>query len=212
MNALRAVPDDSDGSADNAGTDSAAVVEVLTSLADELAYDPATDPEALLLCALMWSNHTGGLPSEDQRIAAVLTDRDFEITAYARLFTVLANLITAGEHYDPASVTMALVRSGADGEKDASLRRRLNEVITARADGYKATHYADMVLSQSYRRSFHATGAAITEAATQLPEEDLFEHMVEHGRRQRAAFHRLNTFRRHGLDTVDSPATGPQGA
>ncbi|OZD18329.1 hypothetical protein CH253_17880 [Rhodococcus sp. 06-156-3C] len=206
MNALRAVPDDSDGSADNAGTDSASVVEVLTSLADELAYDPATDPEALLLCALMWSNHTGGLPTEDRRIAAVLTDRDFEITAYGRLFTVLASLITAGEHYDPASVTMALVRSGADGEKDASLRRRLNEVITARADGYKATHYADMVLSQSYRRSFHAVGAAIAEAATQLPEEDLFEHMVEHGRRQRAAYERLNQFRSGQTDTGGDPA------
>ncbi|OZF06011.1 hypothetical protein CH300_12370 [Rhodococcus sp. 15-1154-1] len=206
MNALRAVPTPDDEAAQHDAESSAAVVEVLTSLADELAYDPATDPEALLLCALMWSDHTGGLPSEDRRIAEILTDRDFEITAYGRLFTVIADLITAGEHYDPASVTITLVRAGADGEKDANVRRRLNEVITARADGYKATHYADMVLSQSYRRSFHTAAVAIMQAAEEAPEEYLFEHMLEHGRRQRAAFNRLNHFRSAHTDNDENPA------
>lgn len=156
---------------------------------------PATDPEALLLCALMWSAHTGGVSTEDQRITAIVTGDDFDTVAYRRLFVVIAALVAAGEPYDPASVTAAFMRSGSGGAKDAPLLRRLNEVITAGADGFTATHYADIVLSQSYRRSYRTVAAAIVQAAEELPEEYLFDHLVEYGRAQRALWKRLNAFR-----------------
>lgn len=191
MNALRAVPapDDPD----------AMTYADLTSAPEEIdggtAFEPATDPEALLLCAMMWTHRTGGDTTEIQRITDTLAVADFDDIGYGRLFAVLAELVSGDRPHDPASVTDALIRSGAHGAKDAPLRRRLNGVITAGAEALLITHYADIVLSQSYRRSFRRVGTAITDAAGQLPEEDLFEHMLEHGRRQRAAFHRLNTFR-----------------
>ncbi|OLT31516.1 hypothetical protein BJF84_27010 [Rhodococcus sp. CUA-806] len=121
----------------------------------------------------MWSNNTGGVATEDQRVASILTVDDFDDPAYRRMFTVITDLITAGQPYDPASVTAALMRSGADGAKDSALRRRLNEVITTGADGLAVVHYAGIVLSQSYRRSFHTAGQAIMQGAEELPEEDL---------------------------------------
>lgn len=194
-------PDDSAGSSDRYA-ESALPPEAVAAIDDELDDDPATDPEALLVCALMWSDHTGGVATEDRRITTVLTVEDFESPAYGQLFATVAQLIAAGDRYDPASVAAALGRSGADGAKDAPLRRRLNEVITAGADGFNATHYAGLVLSQSYRRGFYAAGTAITQASREIPEEDLMEHMVHHGRRRRAALRRLTSFRNGGTETV----------
>lgn len=159
------------------------------------AHRPATDPEALLLCALMWSAHTGGVSTEDQRVTATVTADDFDGVAYRRIFVVIAGLIAAGEPYDPASVTAAFMRSGSSGAKDAPLLRSLNEVITAGADGFTAVHYADIVLSQAYRRSYRTVAASIVQAAEELPEEYLFDHLVEYGRAQRALWQRLNAFR-----------------
>lgn len=204
MNALRAVPDDSAGSAETARADLAPVEEDYTDGA--AAYEPATDPEALLLCALMWTHLTGGLPTETRRIAAILTADDFDDLAYGRLFAVIAHQIESELPYDPATIGDALLRSGAVGAKDAPLRRRLNGVITAGSDGFTATHYAEIVLSQAYRRSFHVAGTSIVHAAEELPEEDLFAHMVEHGRRQRAAYERLNQFRSGHTETGENPA------
>jgi replicative DNA helicase len=162
------------------------------------AHRPDTDPEALLLSALMWSNHPAGPTPETQRVVAIVTAADFDAAAYARLYEVIAALVVAGEQHDPASVTHALARAGSSGHAgDAgdALRHRLTGVATAGGHAAAAAHYADMVLSQAYRRSYRTVGDAIAQAADQLPEEQLFDHMVEHGRNQRALWNRLNTFR-----------------
>ncbi|OZD12075.1 MULTISPECIES: DnaB-like helicase N-terminal domain-containing protein [Nocardiaceae] len=203
MNALRAVPDEGSGSADNARADLAPVEDDYEIAA---ASEPAADPEALLLCALMWSFHPTSDNTETRRIIATLTADDFDDVAYGRLFTIIADHVTTAAPYDAATIAHALHRSGADGAKDAPLRRRLNGVITAGAEALLITHYADIVLSQAYRRSFHVAGASITQAAEELPEEYLMEHMVEHGRRQRSYFHRLNQFRRAETPAGENPA------
>ncbi len=159
------------------------------------AHQPSTDPEALLLSALMWSNHPAGPTAETQRIIAAVTAADFDAAAYARLYEVIAALVVAGEQHDPASVTHALARAGSSGHTGDSLRHRLTGVATAGGHAAAAAHYADMVLSQAYRRSYRTVGDAIAQAAEELPEEQLFDHMVEHGRTQRALWNRLNTFR-----------------
>lgn len=191
MNALRAVP--SPGDADGPGPE--AIDGVLEVLHAELSYDPATDAEALLLCALLWSYKGKHTSPEIARITTTVTAADFHATAYGTLFGVLAQLVEDGVPHDVAGVSNALIRSGGGSDKDGNLRRRLLSAATINADESSATYYADMVLSQAYRRSFRTVGASISEAAEQLPEEDLLAHMVEHGRRQRAAFNRLNTFR-----------------
>lgn len=159
------------------------------------AHQPSTDPEALLLSALMWSNHPAGPTAETQRIIAAVTAADFDAAAYVRLYEVIAALVVAGEQHDPASVTHALARAGSSGHTGDSLRHRLTGVATAGGHAAAAAHYADMVLSQAYRRSYRTVGDAIAQAAEELPEEQLFDHMVEHGRTQRALWNRLNTFR-----------------
>lgn len=195
MNALRAVPDEGAGSAGNAAAD---LAPVETDYTDTAFDNPATDAEALLLCALMWSYKGQRTSPEIARITTTLTTRDFLTSSYGTIFGHLADLVRDGAPHDVAGVTNALIQSGAGTDGSGNLRMRLMNAATAGADELSATHYADMVLSQAYRRSFRLVGAAITEAAEQLPEEDLMEHMVEHGRRQRAAYNRLGTFRSAG--------------
>jgi len=48
------------------------------------------------------------------------------------------------------------------------------------------------LVAGAYRRGFYAAGAAITQAATELPQDQLFEHLVSIGRERRTATERLN--------------------
>lgn len=193
MNALRAVPTPGDDPAAQARADLAPVEDLDTSV--EPGYDPATDPEAMLLCALMDVRNQSANGADVERITGTLTAADFEDPAHARMYGHIVDLIAAGQPHDFASVTGALIRSGADGAKDAPLRKRLMGIVTAGAHSVAAVHYADNVLSQSYRRSFHIAGQRLTQAAEEAPEADLFDYMVELGIQQRAAFNRLNSFR-----------------
>ncbi|OZC62795.1 hypothetical protein CH267_00085 [Rhodococcus sp. 06-621-2] len=194
MNALRAVPepDEGAGSIDPARAD---LVPVEADYGAAVYDNPATDAEALLLCALMWSYKGQNTSPEIARITTTLTSRDFVTSSYGTIFGLLAALVRDGAPHDVAGVTNALISSGAGTDGSGILRMRLMNAATAGADELSATHYADMVLSQAYRRSFRTVGAAISDAAEHLPEEDLFAHMVEHGRRQRAAYERLSQFR-----------------
>ncbi|OZD67622.1 DnaB-like helicase N-terminal domain-containing protein [Rhodococcus sp. 06-1460-1B] len=193
MNALRAVPTPGDDPAAQARADLAPVQDLDTSV--EPGYDPATDPEAMLLCALMDVRNQSADGTDIERIISTLTAADFEDPAHARMYGHIVDLITAGQPHDFASVTGALIRSGADGAKDAPLRKRLMGIVTAGAHSVAAAHYADNVLSQSYRRSFHIAGQRLVQAAEEAPEADLFDYMVELGKAQRSAFNRLNSFR-----------------
>jgi len=51
-------------------------------------------------------------------------------------------------------------------------------------------HYAVTVVAAAYRRGFHAAGGAIIQAAEELPQGELFEHLVSIGRGQRTATER----------------------
>ena len=193
MTPLRAVPDPEQNRTDPVLDLAPEVVE--DPAADTGAgLDPRTDPESLTLCALLWSTD----PAADARVTDALVPADFATPAYAELFTVIAELVAGGQPHDPASVAAVLHRAGG-GQKDAPLRRALADVVTADTAGSSAAvHYADIVLSQSYRRSFHIAGQRIVQAAEQGPEDELFDYMVELGTAQRAAWKRLNTFRAGG--------------
>jgi len=53
-------------------------------------------------------------------------------------------------------------------------------------------HYAVAVLSADYRRSFHRAARSMAAAAEQLPQDQLFEHLLSIGKAQRAATERLH--------------------
>ncbi|OZC55888.1 hypothetical protein CH267_12695 [Rhodococcus sp. 06-621-2] len=159
---------------------------------DDLTAHPETAPEALAICALMWSRDV----SENHRIASTLTPNDFHEPLYRALYAIVQDLILTDAPHDPAGVLDVLVRSGADGHKGALLRRALTDVTTANACGASASDYAGRVLSESYRRSFYDAGVAIMQAAEEAPEDLLFDQLLEIGRAQRTATKRLNQFRR----------------
>lgn len=191
MTVLRAVPGNG-GPAQ--GINIVPDTDDIDPVADVISLHPRTDPESLTLCALMWSSD----PAADARVIEALIPTDFTEPAYAELFTVISDLVADGQPHDPASVAAVMHRAGGGGQKDAPLRKALADVVTADAPAVSAVHYADIVLSQSYRRSFHMAGQRLIQAAEQGPEDELFDYMVELGTGQRAAWKRLNIFRAGG--------------
>lgn len=150
-----------------------------------------TDVEALCLCALLWA------PGEAAaRAVAALETADFERPIHRELFAVISRLVRAGKPHGTTMVAAELERTGnLAGHHGAERSRYLANITTRGADHVALDHYVRTVVSQAYRRSFRAAAQSLAQAAEQLPEDQLFEHMVAVGRQQRAATHRLNHLR-----------------
>jgi replicative DNA helicase len=157
--------------------------------AADLLDDPRTDAEALCLCSLLWS------PAAAARtITTALTADDFYRPLYAELFTVIAEQVEADAPHDPASIAAALTQAGKTaGHRGTQLARALTQAVMAGSPPEAVGHYAITVASAAYRRGFHTAAAALTQAAEQLPQDQLFAHLVSIGRAQRAATERLQT-------------------
>jgi len=166
----------------------------------DLLDDPRTDAEALCLCALLWS------PADTASdVSDLLRSTDFERGVYGELFEVITAQVAAGAPHDPASIAAALTQAGKTaGHRGTQLARALTQAVMAGSPPQAVGHYAVTVASAAYRRSFHTAAAALTQATEQLPQDQLFEHMVSIGRAQRAATERLDTLSR-GLS--DRPVT-----
>jgi len=169
----------------------------------DLLDDPRTDVEALCLCALLWS------PADTASdVSGLLRGTDFERGVYGELFEVITAEVRSGAPHDPASIAAALTQSGrTGGHRGAQLTRALSSVTIAGAVPETVGHYAAAVLSAAYRRSFHLAAMALAQAAEQLPEDQLFEHLLSIGRAQRAATERLH----HGT-TLLSPTRRVNGS
>jgi len=158
----------------------------------DLLDDPRTDAEALCLCALLWS------PSDSARqVSDLLSAADFDRVVYGELFETIATQVRAGKPHDPASIAAALAQGGRTaGHQGQQLARALTEVTMAGGSPEAAGHYAITVLSAAYRRGFHTAAASMTAATVQLPQDQLFEHLLSIGRAQRTATQRLHTITR----------------
>jgi len=156
--------------------------------ADDLLEDPRTDAEALCLCGLLWA------PAEAARqVVGVLTAADFHRPIYGELFETIAAHVRAGTLHDPASIAAHLTQTGkAAGHHGTQLSRALSNATTAGAGPEAAGHYARAVVAAAYRRGFYAAGAAITQAAAEFPQDQLFEHLLSIGRERRTATERLD--------------------
>lgn len=58
-----------------------------------------------------------------------------------------------------------------------------------------AARYALAVARTAYRRGYATAATALAQAAVELPEDQLFDHLVAVGRERRAATRRLNALR-----------------
>ncbi|AHK35507.1 replicative DNA helicase [Rhodococcus opacus PD630] len=158
---------------------------------NDFAVDLHNDVEALFLCALLWA------PAEAaQRAVDILDATDFERTIHREFFCLIARLVRDQAPHNPAMVGAALEQSGhLAGHHGSERSRHLASITTLGAEHTAVDHYARAVFSQAYRRSFAAAATALTQAAEQLPADQLYEHMCEIGRRQRAFTERHNAIR-----------------
>ena len=154
---------------------------------------PQLDPEALLLCGLMWAGKQH--PPSDE-VCRILEPGDFYDPHHGRLFGFLASRRRAHQPVDPASLSSALSELGDSAPLPRhTAKRLLLELTTLSVVPELVTDYADQVLGMSYRRQYLTMATALTHAGETLPESELFPVMVEHGRAQRAAWERRLAFR-----------------
>ncbi|MEU2004489.1 DnaB-like helicase N-terminal domain-containing protein [Rhodococcus sp. NPDC019627] len=159
--------------------------------APDLGIDAHTDVEVLCLCALLWAPIDAA-----HRAVDALHPADFQQPIHQELYTVIAGLVRAGAPHDPTMVAADLERTGKfAGHHGRQRSRHLASITTRGADHIALDHYTRAVISQAYRRSFRAAAQSLAQAAEQLPEDQLFEHMVALGRQQRAATQRLDHLR-----------------
>lgn len=157
----------------------------------DLEDDPRTAAEALCLCALLWA--TGDAATA---VTQLLNPTDFHDPSHGALFAVLAAHIGAGRPHDPASIAATLTDTGrAAGHQGHLLTRALARATAAGAAPEAAGHYALTVATAAYRRGFHTAATALTQAAQQLPTDDLFDHLLSIGRDRRTATTRLQHLR-----------------
>lgn len=162
---------------------------------EELSAPLLLNPEALLLCGLMWadSDHPGS-----STVCEVLTANDFYDPHYGHLFDLIVLRRADGLSTDPASLRSALNEQGNEAPiAPHTAQRMLIELTTLGVTPDRAAAYADQVLGTSYRRQFQSMAQALAHAADTAPEADLFDIMVTHGRAQREAWKRRQAFRTH---------------
>lgn len=157
----------------------------------ELTDDPRTDPEALCLCALLWAS-----PEAAQRVVGVLRAEDFHTPVYGQLFEMVRVAVTAGDPHDPVSVLGAITAAGTGPHHEGVLLARALTMVTAAGAGAEAAgHYALAVVRAAYRRGYATAAAAMTQAAAELGEDQLFAQLLTVGRERRTAAARLENLR-----------------
>ncbi|MDO5513395.1 DnaB-like helicase N-terminal domain-containing protein [Corynebacterium sp.] len=160
---------------------------------DEGVISPELDPEAHLLCGLMWAPREH--PASDE-VCGVLTPGDFHDTHYGALFGFIASRRHAGHPVDPASLGSALSELGDTAPLPRHVAKHLLlELTTLRVVPELVTAYADQVLGLSYRRQYMSMATALLHTGQTRPESELFPTLVDHGRAQRAAWERRQAFR-----------------
>lgn len=159
-------------------------VDAATTAVD-LLDEPHLDPEAQVLCALLWSDPVAARTVVDQLLAD-----DFDRPVYGELFAVIARLVRAGH---PHSSPLVLAQLEQTGRVHGQLSTALLAVTLADARDHEVRHLAYAVIAMSYRRGYNRAAHALAQLAEEAPTEDLFEQMCALGRNRRDAKTRLDT-------------------
>lgn len=131
-----------------------------------------------------------------QRVVAQLRPTDFYNPVHAQLFTVISDLITAGDPHDSAMVLNSIARQGkAHGHAGQRLTQALTLATVAGAPAEAVEAYGGALLSQAYRRSFHLAAQRLATIAAEAAEDQLYDQMCILGREQRDATERLTNYR-----------------
>ena len=165
---------------------------------DDAPTVPELDPEAALLCALLHTTDT----TEARHITRHLEASDFLNPRYSDLYSVIADLIAAGEPHHAPRVLAALTNAGRmAGHQGRLLADALQVVALLGTPAIGVRTLAADVLDAAYRRRFAATAQTLTRASAEAPTDELFEILLAQGRAMRT-----EAKRRASL------AAGPAGA
>ena len=168
---------------------------------DDAPTVPELDPEAALLCALLHTTDT----TEARHITGHLEASDFLNPRYSDLYSVIADLIAAGEPHHAPRVLAALTNAGRmAGHQGRLLADALQVVALLGTPAIGVRTLATDVLDAAYRRRFARTAAELTRASTEAPTDDLFEILLDQGRAMRR-----ETTRR--ADLTGGPTSGGEG-
>lgn len=155
--------------------------------------DDRLDPEAQLLCSLMMTGHDAR--GDVRHVLDWLAATDFYNPVYAHLFTLIVQEADRGRPFDPVSLNSRVVADGETPNVSATVARTvLVALTTLNAIPSQAIYYADQVLATWYRRQFATMTTELAQLARDAHEADLFPQLVEHGRHQRTAARRRETF------------------
>src|SRR3546814_7140009 len=154
-------------------------------------YSTALDVEAQLLCPLLWA------PAESaKRAVAALTSADFYRPVNAALFTAISELVEAGKPHNSAHVFTTLQQEDrTSGHLGKQLTKALTDITTIGVPSAELEHNIAAVLTQAYRRGFREAARSRAQAADELPEDQLFEHLLSIRRERREASQRTATLR-----------------
>lgn len=168
---------------------------------DDAPTVPELDPEAALLCALLHTTDT----TEARHITRHLETSDFLNPRYGDLYSVIADLIAAGEPHHAPRVLAALTSAGRmAGHQGRLLADALQVVALLGTPAIGVRTLAVDVLGAAYRRRFVATAQALTRASAEAATDDLFEILLDQGRAMRR-----ETTRR--ADLTGGPTSGGEG-
>jgi replicative DNA helicase len=151
--------------------------------------DDRLDPEAQLLCALLWS------PKGSADVAFVvehLRETDFYNRMYAHIFACIAAAVRDDSPHDASSINVRLAAEG--GEIVPQYQRLLISLVGLGSPAGNLIYYGDQLLSTWYRRQFSDMTQSLAQIAEIAPEHELFTRMVEHGIAQRKAMYRRKEF------------------
>ncbi|MFZ2176968.1 MAG: DnaB-like helicase N-terminal domain-containing protein [Rhodococcus sp. (in: high G+C Gram-positive bacteria)] len=136
---------------------------------EDFADDLHNDVEALFLCALLWAP-----PVSAKRAVDILEATDFVRPIHREFFSLITRLVEGGAPHNATMVGAALERSGdLAGHLGSERSRHLANLATLGAEHTAIHYYAHAVFSQAYRRSFAAAATALTQAAQELPQDQL---------------------------------------
>ncbi|MCX7491944.1 hypothetical protein OS127_05305 [Corynebacterium sp. P6129] len=174
------------GKADDHAPDDDRVDDLLYAIDDDL------DPEAQLLCALLWGD--GADDPAVRYVCGELSSADFNDPVYGHIFDLIAEQVTAGRPCDPTSINSRIVARGRGSVPADALRRVLLALSGLNALPVRTVYYADQLLGTWYRRQYVRMAETIRAIGLRADETELFPRLVEHGRRQRRAAERLAGF------------------
>lgn len=153
------------------------------------AGDLALNPEAALLCALMYS-----APSDElDTVARHLTADDFENPRYGELFAILVDLIEAGEGHDPQRIEAHMTDHGlVSGRHGAQRREALRATMLLGIPALGIQARALDILKAAYRRAYRAGAVRQAQAAEEAATDQLFDIILDAGTTMRAYTRRID--------------------